>query len=173
MFYQSLIDIEKSLSESKRIEDKMISKYVYDLDNWLISRPKQYRHRINPLQFSLDYEVSNEISEHLFELALKKNLFEVYFEAESDFKEPLGNISQKDFEEVLEQGSIVIEHPYKSETFEVYIGNINLFFSLKEKPIREFEVKCIVSKKETAPAFTGNKLSPSLREALLIRGAGA
>ncbi|MDT2661216.1 hypothetical protein P7E02_15180 [Enterococcus hulanensis] len=173
MFYQSLIDIETNLSRSKRTEDKMVSKYVSFLDEWLISRPKQYRHRMNPLQFSLDYEISNEISEYLFELGFKTNLFEVYYEAESELKEPLGNISQDDFERLVQHGSIIVEHPYKDENYEVYIGNINVLFSLKEKPIEEFETRIIDSKKGTAPAFTGNKMSKKLRTALLTRGTGA
>lgn len=172
MYYQSLKDIETYLSKSKRTEDKMISKYVSELDEWLISKPMRYKSRLNPLQFSYDNNISIEIVEYLFELGLEKNLFEVYYEAETDFKEPLGLISQKNFDELIKRGNIKIEHPFKDEICVVNKNNVEILFSLKEKPKKILDFEKFPSKKAIAPAYTGDKVGKSLREVLLARRSG-
>ncbi len=172
MYYQSLKDIEIYLSKSKRTEDKMISRYVSELDEWLISKPVRYKSRLNPLQFSNDNNISIEIVEYLFELGLEKNLFEVYYEAETDFKEPLGLITQENFDELINKGSLKIEHPFKDEIFIVNKNNVEVLFSLIEKPNKILDFKKIPSKKAIAPAYTGDKVGNSLREALLTRRSG-
>ncbi|MBD9882921.1 hypothetical protein [Enterococcus faecalis] len=170
MYYQSLKDIEICLSNSNRTEDKMIAKYVCELDEWLISRPTRYKNRLNPLQFSFDNNISIEIVEYLFELGVEKNLFEVYYEAETDFKEPLGLITQDNFDELIEKGNIKIEHPFKDEICLININNVEILFSLKERPTKILDFKNFPSKKAIAPAYTGDKAGESLREALLNRG---
>lgn len=169
MYYQSLTLIENYLSNSSRVEDKMISKYVKDLNDWLITRKSTYKSRLNPLQFSIDYDVTSDISEYLFSLCLEKKVFEVYYEAETDFKENLGLISSIEFKNILREGSIIVEHPYRDEDYTIYLNNISILFALIEKPIKEFILDEELPKKDIAPTFTGSKISPNMRKFLLQR----
>lgn len=170
MYYQSLMDIETSLSKSKRVEERMISKYVEDLDSWIITRKNTYKSRLNPIQFSIDYDVSNEIAEYLFSLGLEHNLFTVYYEAETDLKENLGIISSEKFKEILKNGSSIVEHPFEEEEFTIRLNNINILFALVEKPTKEFVLDEEPPKKDIAPTYTGSNMSSGMRKLLLKMG---
>lgn len=172
MYYQSLITIEDCLSKSSKIEKRMIAKYVHQLDEWLITRSKLYKHRLNPLQFSLDNDITDEISLYLFELGLEKGLFDVYYEAETELKEPLGLISQEKFTEILTKGYANIEHPFKEEDYKVLADGVEILFALNEKPLKDFVIASEPTKKVIAPACTTNRVDNSLRHALLNRRTG-
>lgn len=169
MYYQSLITIETYLSNSKRVEDRMISRYVQDLDSWIITRKKPYKSRLNPLQFSIDYDVSSEISDYLFGLGLEYDLFDVYYEAETDQKENLGIISSEKFKDILKNGKTIIEHPTEEQDYMIGLNNVNILFALIEKPIKEFVLEELLPKKDTAPTFTGSNISQNMRKRLLNR----
>lgn len=146
---------------------ELIINKISNFDQWLATRPNATIHRLNPLQFSKDFQLSEDISLLLFEFAQEIGLLKRYYEVlDTDHFEVLGVYYNKDD---LKKS----EYSYMNDQ-EININpeDINIWFKLIEEPIGNISERANQIKKDTAPPLNLSNINNSdnnLVKKLLLR----
>ncbi|EJF48924.1 hypothetical protein YS9_2307 [Enterococcus sp. C1] len=152
MYYQNLMSIKEDLS----INGDSLSPMLHNLDTWLVSLSSQKLNRINPYQFSMDFNYNERDVLKIFLIGVKKDLFKMFYEVRNDDDDYIGLISEKQYKSLwLDNKPLHLYSRYSDEEEEFFLHNIEVWFSLNIVPS---EIPEIIQspKKVIASPLTGN-----------------
>lgn len=158
MYYRSLMSIKKNLSRN----GEGITKILESLDEWLVSLSSQGLERINPYQFSLDYNYNERDVLRIFLEGAKENLFRIIYEVRNDEDEYVCRITEKQYRNLIVDETPLILFSRHSDVEEEYFShNVEIWFSLNMKPI-DIPKTIDSPKKAVASPITGDDKNSDL-----------
>ncbi|EGO2727261.1 hypothetical protein ACOMOD_000457 [Enterococcus faecalis] len=165
MYYQSLMSIKENLSSN----GEGVTRILESLDKWLISLSSQGLERINPYQFSLDYDYNERDVLRIFLQGSKENLFRIIYEVRNDEDEYIGQITEEQYRKlIVDEDPLFLYSRYSDEECEFFPHNVEIWFSINMKPI---DIPEVISspKKAVASPLTGDDKNSDLFRDLMGR----
>lgn len=154
MFYPNLMNIAENLEN-----EKYIISLLKKLDEWLATLSFQRLERINPYQFSFDYNLNEIDVLRIFFEGYKLQLFNVKYEVRSDENEYITDISRDQYKALIsKQESLFLYSRWSGEEEEFFDYNVQLWFSVEMTPDSIPETVEYLKKEKTSPLRGDNSL---------------